>query len=269
MLKAIGYGTMPLLVVVLLSYASYQFLKDECSIKSPIAKLNRIDDPSKTSDADKQNFSAERETDDWGHKFLCETKVGEFSLAVLTLALVVVTGMLWFATDRLVKGADETAKKQLRAYIGVEPRDIIRLEGDEFLIGHYAIRNVGSIPAKNIAMFAVTDYRQGGNERGFKIGDLYKTTIGLVPNAEMEFGTSTVTGINVDCLADDTSEESVSGVAGYVYVYGKVTYTDEFGTEGWTEFCHRYPCARLEEGVGACIDRKYARYHEIEGNNAG
>ena len=27
--------------------------------------------------------------------------------------------------------------------------------------------------------------------------------------------------------------------------------------------------AMLEEGVGGCIDRKYARYHEITGNNAG
>jgi hypothetical protein len=89
----------------------------------------------------------------------------------------------------------------------------------------------------------------------------------------MTFGTASVTtvasvdsGVNVDDLTED--QETASGVTGYIFVWGRVTYTDDFGTNGWTDFCHRYPCSMLEEGVGGCIDRKYARYHELGGNDA-
>jgi hypothetical protein len=47
---------------------------------------------------------------------------------------------------------------------------------------------------------------------------------------------------------------------------------------GWTAFCHRYPCdmfgvteRELANGRGhnRGIDRKFARYHEEAGNDAG
>jgi len=42
------------------------------------------------------------------------------ALAWITLALAVFTAGLWLATYGLVKGAKETAERELRAYIGVE-----------------------------------------------------------------------------------------------------------------------------------------------------
>jgi hypothetical protein len=65
---------------------------------------------------------------------------------------------------------------------------------------------------------------------------------------------------------------------GYLYVWGEVLYTDEFNTVGWTAFCHRYPCdmfgvTKREPTNGRAhkrgIDRKFARYHEEAGNDAG
>jgi hypothetical protein len=187
-------------------------------------------------------------------------------IAIWTVILGVATAFLWSATKRLVKGAEDTARKQLRAYIGVEPGGIIRLQGSDLLLGHYIIRNVGGIPAKNIAMFAVTSYFRDGSQRTFNIGQLYQTTNAIVPHAKMIFGTAT--GTNVDSLADAEEYETASGLDGFIFVWGRVTYTDEFGTDGRTDFCHRYPCAMLEDGIGGRIDRKYARYHELGGNNA-
>jgi hypothetical protein len=67
-------------------------------------------------------------------------------------------------------------------------------------------------------------------------------------------------------------------LAGCLYVWGEVLYTDEFNTMGWTAFCHRYPCEMFgvtEDDVAAgragnrSIHRKFARYHEEAGNDAG
>jgi len=300
-LKPLAYILGPLLIVVLLSWSGFVALKSACSSDSPLLKINQSLPPSrsyentKISDTNGKDFAlknnqlapsasfdlsvtglnnvegryhaqnTEGNGSDWTRRFVCETKLGEFSLAVFTLFLVIFTGLLWSATDRLVRGADENARKQLRAYIGVEPRGVRRLLGQDILLGHYALRNVGGIPAKKISMFAVTDYYLDGTQRSFRIGQLYETTTALIPKAEMTFGTAT--GVNIASLADDQGEDSASGVAGFIFVYGKVTYTDEFGTDGWTEFCHRYPCAMLEAETR--IHRKYARYHEIAGNNAG
>src|SRR5438105_982412 len=82
-------------------------------------------------------------------------KPGEFLLFLATVGL-------WYATARLVRDAKENARRQLRAYIGVEPGGVVRLQGEDSLIGHYTIRNVGGIPAKNIAMYSLTSYFHDG-----------------------------------------------------------------------------------------------------------
>ncbi len=77
---------------------------------------------------------------------------------------------------------------------------------------------------------------------------------------------------------DQLDGEGRLKLAGYLYVWGEVLYTDELNTMGWTAFCHRYPCDLFgtsdDEATGSrarhrSIDRKFARYHEEAGNEAG
>ena len=42
------------------------------------------------------------------------------ALAITTLALAAFTALLWKSTGNLVKGAEDTAKRQLRAYVWIE-----------------------------------------------------------------------------------------------------------------------------------------------------
>jgi hypothetical protein len=66
---------------------------------------------------------------------------------------------------------------------------------------------------------------------------------------------------------------------GYLYVWGEVLYTDSFNTVGWTAFYHRYPCDMFgvaghseptnSRAQNRSIARKFARYHEEAGNDAG
>jgi hypothetical protein len=63
----------------------------------------------------------------------------------------------------------------------------------------------------------------------------------------------------------------------YIYVYGRVEYTDGFNGARHTNFCHRYPWARKQEiGInlpdgGSRIETRvpitYARFHK-NGNEA-
>jgi hypothetical protein len=67
-----------------------------------------------------------------------------------TLILAVATGFLWWATRALVVGAEETAQRQLRAYVcvdGVELRNFGTSKGVEIAI---RFKNVGLTPAYEV-----------------------------------------------------------------------------------------------------------------------
>jgi hypothetical protein len=194
----------------------------------------------------------------------------EAVVAVLTAVLACFTATLWWSSDKLwrvtnntLTHAEETSRRELRAYIGVEPRGVKRLAGEDRLLGHVVIRNFGKIPAKNISIYILTDYYPDPTKMTFKIGELYDSKIALPPRAKMIFGAASVVDIDSIIVTGDGKADYI----GFIFVYGKVTYTDEFNTEGWTEFCHRYPCKKMDGD--SRINRKFARYHEIAGNSAG
>lgn len=74
-----------------------------------------------------------------------------FIIAIFTAGLFGATVALWFATRDLVRGADRTAKRQLRAYVTV-PRITIRNEshpnGVSEIFIDVTIRNFGQTPAR-------------------------------------------------------------------------------------------------------------------------
>jgi hypothetical protein len=60
--------------------------------------------------------------------------------------LAIATWMLWYATARLVKGADRTAERQLRAYVFVEKTNF-QSTGPQGWDIRYRIKNFGHTPA--------------------------------------------------------------------------------------------------------------------------
>jgi hypothetical protein len=54
---------------------------------------------------------------------------------------------------------------------------------------------------------------------------------------------------------------------GFLYVWGKVEYSDGFDKPRHTRFCHRYPCRMHDPNGFPRIEKKYARYHQ-HGNDA-
>lgn len=72
-------------------------------------------------------------------------------LFAATIALFLATCALWWSTRRLVKGAEDTAKRQLRAYIHV-PSTELTIHPEEIggWTANVTIKNFGQTPAYNM-----------------------------------------------------------------------------------------------------------------------
>lgn len=165
-------------------------------------------------------------------------------------------------------------RKRNCAPISVSNRSELEYAGHNVLIGHFHIRNTGKIPARNVSIFSTIQLDPDGARKTFPIGTPGISPTVLQPGATMEFTSADAWPIPADQL--DGNEPLK--MKGYLYVWGEVLYTDEFNTVGWSTFCHRYPCdmfgmAERELTNGRVhnrsIDRKFARYHEGAGNDAG
>jgi hypothetical protein len=196
-------------------------------------------------------------------------------LGIFTWRLWLSTHRLWSVTNKTLEHTEQTSKKELRAYISVEPLGINEYVGHDYLIGHFRIRNIGKLPAKNVSIYSTIQLDSDGARKRFPIETARVSPTVLQPGTEMEFGSYAGYPIPADQL---DSNEPLK-MKGYLYVWGEVLYTDEFDTVGWTAFCHRYPCdmfgaaeanaATAPRAHNRSIHRKFARYHEEAGNDAG
>ena len=180
-------------------------------------------------------------------------------------AIAIFIGTLQFAAlIATVCVMRRTAYRQLRAYISVEPWGINPFIGRSFLIGHIQIKNTGAIPATNVSIYSTIGQDFDGERTRFDLEDVTKATTALPPRAKMKFGSYKGWEIPAPEKVRDRRIE----LDGFLYVWGRVTYTDSFGTNGWTNFCHRYPCEMFgKEGAGPhSVDRRFGRYHEYGGN---
>ena len=195
-------------------------------------------------------------------------------LAIFTFRLWGSTEKLWTVTNRALQHAEQTSRKQLRAYVSVEPLGIMDYAGHNCLVGRFQVRNMGKLPARDVSVYSTVGLDADAMKRDFPIGVARISPTVLPPGAAMEFLSYEAYPIPADQLDRDEPLK----LAGYLYVWGEVLYTDELNTVGWTAFCHRYPCDMFgveEDGRSSdhlrnrSIDRKFARYHEEAGNEAG
>jgi hypothetical protein len=74
--------------------------------------------------------------------------IATVGLFIVTTALAVYTALLWRATGRLVKGAEDTAERQLRAYVCVEKSTGAEAREDPMWPAFkIVVRNFGRTPA--------------------------------------------------------------------------------------------------------------------------
>jgi hypothetical protein len=194
-------------------------------------------------------------------------------LAIFAVRLWRSTQQLWTVTNRTLQHAEQRSRKELRAYVSIEPLGITEYAGHNLLVGRFKVRNIGKIPARDVSIYSTIALDPDPARKDFPIGTPRVSPTVLQPGAEMEFVSYEAYPIPADQLDWDEPLK----LAGCLYVWGEVLYSDEFNTVGWTAFCHRYPCDMFgvsdEATAGPLrnrsIHRKFARYHEEAGNEAG
>lgn len=154
---------------------------------------------------------------------------------------------------------------EMRAYIVVIPKGIEQDVGELRYRGQVEIHNIGKTPAHNVSV-RVRMKSSHFNERRFntkRFNNLAERT--LLPDARMRQGSKN-TGFVSDF--EDRSE--------FIYIYGRVDYTDYLDKRRSTMFCHRYNKETFEGKADdkalpiqpkVLIRTDMARHH-IHGNQA-
>ncbi len=149
------------------------------------------------------------------------------------------TGWAAIAASKAAKAASqannittESAERQDRAYLTVEPGGINRTKSDR-AVGDVIVRNVGRIPAKNVKTYV--RIKSAHSKDVGKLGwptDGVDSDRAIQPGGEMRRSSTGTTAI-----------KNIDDPKVYVYVWGIVNYDDGFGRNRFTRFCHRYPGA--------------------------
>jgi hypothetical protein len=166
------------------------------------------------------------------------TTIAAWVLASITLILAAYTALLWGATGKLVKGADDTAKRQLRAYVGITGAPIG--ERPDHWIVAIDYWNHGQTPAHDVT--------------GSLSAQLFDVNPGpTFPQAE-EWPGSWVMVPNAQATPDRRVEicpaqyEAMLNDIKAVFVWGHISYRDVF--EWRVNVTFRYRIRRKISGAG-------------------
>lgn len=167
---------------------------------------------------------------------------GTAFIAAFTVVLAFATGFLYVATRDLVNGVDNTAKRQLRAYLGAMPP----VFGEKFPNAiAVSIKNTGQTPATQIyghLNWYWVPFGQGLPAE-FAFPDFNADDIGSVPTLGAGLEATFDFPISLDQLTREQNKETD------LFIYGHIDYTDVFGDRQYTDFCWQYLGERQGDAV--------------------
>jgi hypothetical protein len=150
---------------------------------------------------------------------------------VLTLVTIILAIIAFFA----LRESQNTAQRQLRAYVYVNPQSAFHIDGQGTLQVYSVIGNSGQTPALRVERFSgmqvlpsiqnVTDKMMIREDGVTVLGP--RSEIALVKNwSGGELSTDQLSQIKQGALR--------------VYMFGKILYEDVYGTKWQTNFCNAY-----------------------------
>jgi hypothetical protein len=181
-------------------------------------------------------------------------------LALSTIALWLSTRELWRVTDSTLRHSEDTARKQLRAYISAEPDGVIDFNPADQVVARVRFQNTGSVFAKNVRTFLNRQLSDNGDlpETALPIDEAKISGDNVIaPNANILYATEAIRKSEI-AINRDAAERR--GRSYYLYVWGVVQYNDGFVDGRYTKFCHRYNFSGVPDGVYT-IPRENYRYH--------
>ena len=158
-------------------------------------------------------------------------------LLIVTACLAVYTANLWGATNELVKGAEKTAKMELRAYLSVLVGTAIYQERERGLRfqAKPIIVNTGRTPAHNVGYKAAAAVLPVPLPSDFSFPLPARSSGASVLGPQQHFEMNVLVE---DFVNEDEVPNIKLGLKGRAfYAWGIVVYRDVFGRLRKTEFC--------------------------------
>lgn len=203
--------------------------------KLKVVAQSVISAPSSPVDASQTKCPEKKPDENWVDKIRTDP------VATFTGLLFFATFALWWSTRSLVLGAEETSRKELRAYVATD--DIFfdsyesisplsaRFGGPSTITKHtnqlkIAIKNYGRTPAHRLTIRC---------ECSFNIHDLrYKHGITELLEAEQMLHPSQCLNFSIPTVGE------FQAITSRFYVIGNIHYCDIYNQWWVTEFCYRY-----------------------------
>lgn len=185
----------------------------------------------------------------------------ERGLLYFTAVLAAGTIGLMVATVGLVAFAKQQAKDTKilqRAYLSVDPLGVEPYRSlDGRLSCDVAFRNSGNLPASNVRWFIDTTYHIDNLLTDLPIDETKLCGSNVIPaRGEIRKGSLPLNSAELDAKR---AEYRAQDKVGWVYIWGRVTYSDGFQDDRLIDFCHRYSLA----GTSWTIDGRHGRQHEF------
>lgn len=153
-------------------------------------------------------------------------------LVAVTAVLAWFTYRLWDSTHKLVEGAEDTARRQLRAYVLVPRVDIVDRSPTPRFTEKWvevSIKNFGHIPATSISYWLAICAEEYPLRTALERGTVTQTIGVLAPG-----GDPFIAEITTPLINNNIASISDHGMA--LYVYGEVRYFDGFHPDRVTPF---------------------------------
>jgi hypothetical protein len=155
----------------------------------------------------------------------------EILLAVFTLGLFIATYLLYRATKKLVMGAEDTAKRQLRAYISITGGELVEvIDGAQHFGFQVHFKNAGQTPAYDVVSGARCT-----------LTDLPRTT--PLPDVPLTEKSRSTFGPGIDSslfptfkLLKPEQKTSIDARKAAINIHGRIEYRDAFNGHHTTHF---------------------------------
>jgi hypothetical protein len=178
-------------------------------------------------------------TEFWPPFYSYRLKVTDTLLVIVTFLLFGATIALWWSTRRLVRGAEQTAERQLRAYVFPIEAGLKKLNIGNVPEYRVIIKNTGQTPAymvRHIDRFAFVEFplKKPLPEPIVTSENFTRTHLGPGGTLEKSGAAKKCDGTPVPFT--DRAHEKITGGKAAFYVYGKIDFVDAFMTGGNVEF---------------------------------
>ncbi len=197
--------------------------------EKPPAAIPQAPSRSLQNDAEaKAGQSQEEGTEFWPPFYGVRLKITDSLLALFTL-------LLWWSTARLVRGADKTAERQLRAYVTSNHWSLAEQTSTTMLQVQIAAFNTGQTPAYDIYLFAKCDVFPYPLPKDTSFPEFTDDVRSVSTVGSQKF---ILTTADMDRFLSDIELKEIRSGSKRIYAFGIGRYKDIFRVTRTTKFCY-------------------------------